>query len=113
MPGNPLDFQQSHYMPSPALTNALDYVYREWNYKPCGFVGYGGVSGGLRAVQMARLHATTLKMMPMVEGVAIPMVASLLDDGGQFGSNELIDASARSLLDELLRWADALRPMRA
>ena len=52
-------------------------------------------------------------MMPMVEGVAIPMVASLLDDGGQFGSNELIDASARSLLDELLRWADALRPMRA
>ena len=101
-----------NYMPSPALTNALDYVYREWNYKPCGFVGYGGVSGGLRAVQMARLHATTLKMMPMVEGVAIPMVASLLDDGGTFGSNELIDASARSLLDELRRWADALRPMR-
>ena len=66
-----------NYMPSPAFSNALDYVYREWNYKPCGFVGYGGVSGGLRAVQMARLHATTLKMMPMVEGVAVPIRVAL------------------------------------
>jgi hypothetical protein len=31
--------------------NALDYVYLEWNCKPAGFVSYGGVSGGLRAVQ--------------------------------------------------------------
>ena len=101
-----------NYCPPPSLVNALDYVYREWNYKPCGFVGYGGVSGGLRAVQMARLHVTTLKMMPMVEGVAIPMVASLLGDDGAFGSNELIDTSARTLLDELLRWTVALKPMR-
>jgi NAD(P)H-dependent FMN reductase len=70
------------------------------------------VSGGLRAVQMERLHVTTLKMMPMVEGVAVPMVASHIDDSGVFGSNELIDASAKTLLDELFRWAEALRPMR-
>lgn len=100
-------------MPPPALTNALDYVYREWNYKPCGFVGYGGVAGGQRAVQVARLHAVSLKMVPLVEGVAVPMVASLLDGSGAFGSNELIDTSARALLDELLRWAGALQPLRA
>jgi len=102
-----------NYMPPPSLVNALDYVSREWGYKPCGFVGYGGVSGGLRAVQIARLHVTTLRMMPMVETVAIPMVASLLSDDGVFGSNELIDASAKSLLDELQRWSAALAPMRA
>ena len=62
---------------------------------------------------MARLQATTLKMMPMVECVAVPMVASLLTEDGSFGSNELIDAWARSLLDELLRKAVALQPMRA
>lgn len=44
---------------------------------------------------MVRLQATTLKMMPMV--------ASLLTEDGSFGSNELIDAWTRSLLDELLR----------
>lgn len=101
-----------NYSPPPALVNALAYVYREWNYKPAGFVGYGGVSGGLRAVQAARLHVTTLKMMPMVECVAIPMVASLIGDDGAFHSNELIDAAARGLLDELRRWTVALKPMR-
>lgn len=102
-----------NYSPPPSLVNALDFVYREWNYKPCGFVSYGGVSGGLRAAQMEKLHVTTLKMMPMVEGVAIPMVARHVSEAGLFSSNELIDASALSLLDELLRWAEALKPMRA
>lgn len=102
-----------NYMPSPAFTNAIDFVYKEWNYKPCGFVSYGGVSGGLRAAQMQRLHVTTVKMMPMMEGVTVPMVASHIDDAGAFGSNELIDASAQTLLDELARWASALKPMRS
>ncbi|HTN12025.1 MAG TPA: NAD(P)H-dependent oxidoreductase [Acetobacteraceae bacterium] len=101
-----------NYNPTPALVNALNYVYREWNYKPCGFVSYGGVSGGLRAVQTAKLLVTTLKMMPMMEGVALPMVASLLADDGAFRSNELIDKSAVTLHDELLRWTLGLKAMR-
>ena len=40
-----------NYSAPPSLVNALDFVYKEWNEKPCGFVGYGGVSGGLRAGQ--------------------------------------------------------------
>jgi NAD(P)H-dependent FMN reductase len=75
-------------------------------------VSYGGVSGGLRAAQMARLHVTTLKMMPMMEGVTVPMIQSHINDSGVFASNELIDASAKALLDELSRWAKALKPMR-
>src|SRR5690625_2525543 len=102
-----------NYGPSPALVNALDFLFHEWNYKPCGFVSYGGVSGGLRAAQMSRLHVTTMKMMPMMEGVTVPMVQSHISDSGTFASNRLIDASAQSLLDELLRWAEALRPLRA
>ncbi|MEO8747680.1 MAG: NAD(P)H-dependent oxidoreductase [Rhodanobacter sp.] len=101
-----------NYCAPPSLVNALDYVYREWNYKPCGFVSYGGVSGGLRAVQTVKLQVTTLKMMPMVEGVMIPMVASLVDDAGVFKSNELIDLSATTLLNELLRWTLGLKAMR-
>ena len=99
-----------NYMPPPTLSNAMDFVYREWNYKPCGFVGYGGVSGGLRSVQIAKLHATTLKLRPLPEGVAVPMVGSLIQDG-VFAANELIDASAKTMLDELLRWAGALKPL--
>jgi NAD(P)H-dependent FMN reductase len=101
-----------NYGPPPSFVNALNYVYREWNYKPCGFVSYGGVSGGLRAVQMEKLLVTTLKMMPMVEGVMVPMIARQLDAEQRFVSNELIDHSAKVLLDELLRWAEGLKAMR-
>src|SRR5947209_7654159 len=31
------------------LKNALDYLHWEWQYKPAGFVSYGGVSAGTRA----------------------------------------------------------------
>jgi NAD(P)H-dependent FMN reductase len=37
-----------------AMKNAIDYVYREWNNKAAGFVGYGSV-GGARAVEHLRL----------------------------------------------------------
>src|SRR5690606_23041194 len=101
-----------NYGPPPSFVNALNYVYKEWNYKPCGFVSYGGVSGGMRAVQLEKQLVTTLKMMPMVEGVAVPMVAQQLDEAGNFRSNELIDDSAQTMLDELFKWATALQPMR-
>lgn len=101
-----------NYGPPPSFVNALNYVYTEWNDKPCAFVSYGGVSGGLRAVQMEKLLVTTLKMMPMVEGVAVPMVGKQLDADGNFISNEYIDHSATAMLDELLRWSEGLRAMR-
>lgn len=102
-----------NYNPTPALVNALNYLHKEWNYKPCGFVSYGGASGGIRAVQTAKLLVTTLKMMPMTEGVMVPMVNNHISDDGIFSSNELIDHSARTMLDELRRWADGLKAMRA
>ena len=101
-----------NFGPSPAFVNALNYVYREWNYKACGFVSYGGVSGGLRSVQMAKQLVTTLKMMPMVEGVAVPMVGQHLDEAGVFVSNPMVDHSAQQMLDELLKWTDALATLR-
>jgi NAD(P)H-dependent FMN reductase len=75
-------------------------------------VSYGGISGGLRAVSIEKQLATTLKMMPMVEGVAVPMVATLLDEHKAFKSNNLIDTSATDMLNELHRWAAALKAMR-
>ena len=37
-----------------ALKNAIDFLYKEWNNKAAGFVGYGG-TGGTRAVEHLRL----------------------------------------------------------
>lgn len=101
-----------NYNPPPSLVNALNYVYREWNYKPCAFVSYGGISGGLRAVQVAKQLVTTLKMMPMVEGVMVPMVAQCLDPKGALVPNAQIEQAAGQMLDELLKWTGALARLR-
>ncbi len=101
-----------NYTLPPALVNALDTVYHEWTYKPVGFVSYGGVSGGIRAVQTAKLMVTAFKMMPMIEAVNIPFFAQLMDNG-VFKSTELHDKAVPVMLDELLRWTNALKVLRA
>ncbi|MFT8246159.1 NADPH-dependent FMN reductase [Roseomonas sp. BN140053] len=101
-----------NYGPPPALLNALNYVYNEWNYKPAGFVSYGGMSGGIRAVLAGKMTLNTLKMVPILEGVAIPMVAQHVANG-IFTPNEIMQSSAKVMLDELFRWTAALKPLRS
>ena len=100
-----------NYSTPPALVNALDTVYHEWTYKPVGFVTYGGISGGLRAMQMTRTMVTAFKMMPMVEAVNIPFYAQQVHDG-VFKANETQEKAVPVMLDELLRWAEALKVLR-
>ncbi len=99
------------YMPPPSYVNALDYLFWEWQYKPVAFVSYGGVSGGLRSAQVARSHASTLKMMPIPEGVAIPSFFAQLKDG-KFEGNDLNAQGVAATLNELHKWSEALAPLR-
>jgi NAD(P)H-dependent FMN reductase len=100
-----------NYGMPPALLNALDYLYHEWAYKPAAFVSYGGASGGMRSVQMAKPVMTTLRMMPIPEGVTLPFFTKSITDG-KFDPGSAPDASLGKMLDELLRWSDALKTMR-
>jgi NAD(P)H-dependent FMN reductase len=101
-----------NYSAPPSLLNALDYLYKEWLYKAAGFVSYGGPAGGARSVAMTKQIVTALKMMPMFEGVGIPLVHQHLKDG-VFTPTELHEKAAATMLDELLRWAEALKALRA
>ncbi len=101
-----------NFSPPPSLVNALNYLYKEWNYKPCGFVSYGGVSGGLRSAQSAKQLITTLKMMPMVEGVMVQMPWELLDEQQNFVAAEVHELSGTAMLEEMAKWAQALKAMR-
>lgn len=101
-----------NYGPPPALLNALNYLSLEWNYAPAGFVSYGGISGGLRAVQVEKQIVTTLKMMPIPEGVPMPMVFPHIENG-VLKPLDIYKTSAATMLDELYKWTDALKPLRA
>jgi NAD(P)H-dependent FMN reductase len=94
------------------LKNALDYLNQEWKYKPAGFVSYGGIAAGTRAAQMIKQVVTTLSMMPIFAAVSIPFVAQFIGAEGQFTPNDVMETAADGMLDELVRVADALRPLR-
>lgn len=97
----------------PSLVNALDYLIHEWAYKPAAFVSYGGVSAGLRGVQIAKQVLTTLKMMPLPEAVSIPFYDQHLDrESGVFDPGEVQARAADVMLAELVRWAEAMRALR-
>lgn len=105
--------EYNHAAP-PALVNALDYLLHEWQHKPVGLVSYGGVSGGLRAVQMLKPILAALKMVPMVEAVPLPFYAQMVDKtSGAFLPGDANEKAAAAMLSELARWDQALRALRS
>jgi NAD(P)H-dependent FMN reductase len=97
----------------PSLVNALDYLAKEWAYKPAAFVSYGGISGGIRSVMMTKSILTTLRMVPIYEAVNIPMFAQQIDrTTGAFNATEVNEKAADAMLTELHKWAAALGTMR-
>jgi NAD(P)H-dependent FMN reductase len=99
-----------NYGAPPSLLNALDFLAKEWHYKPVGFVSYGGVSAGTRSVQMTKQIVTSLRMMPLPEAVSIPFFSQFLKDG-VFTPNTELEKGAQIMLDELNKWATALKPL--
>jgi NAD(P)H-dependent FMN reductase len=95
----------------PTLLNALDFLFHEWAYKPAGFVSYGGQSGGIRAAQMLKQPLIAMKVVGIPESVVIPFVAQLVDNG-TFKGSEALEKAAVTMLDELVRWTDALAALR-
>jgi hypothetical protein len=61
---------------------------------------------------MLKPVVAVLKMVPMVESVPIPSPAQMIDGEGRFRPAESFDRAASAMLDELLRWDTALRPLR-
>ncbi len=100
-----------NFGPPPSLLNALDFLYVEWNYKPVAFVSYGGMSGGMRSVQIIKNTVTTLKMAPIYEAVNIPFFNQQIENG-QFKPKPEQEKAATAMLDELVKWATAMKGMR-
>jgi len=100
-----------NYGMPPALLNAIDYLFQEWAYKPASIVSYGGISGGTRSAQMTKIMLTSLKVMPLPEGVSVPFFMKMIADG-KFVPGELQEKAADAMFDELHRWAVALATLR-
>jgi NAD(P)H-dependent FMN reductase len=100
-----------NYFPSPSFVNAVDYLFHEWTYKVAGLVTYGGPLAGARSAQMEKLLLTSVKVMTIPEGVSVPLVATHIKDG-RFEAPQFLEPAMKAMLDELAKWAGALKPIR-
>lgn len=103
--------EYNHGYPA-ALKFLIDSVYAEWRAKPVAFVSYGGMSGGLRAVEQLR------QIFAELHAVTVRNVVSFANPWETFSSTgELADAdrptrAAAAMLAQLRWWATALRSAR-
>lgn len=104
--------EYNHSYPA-ALKNLIDGHNREWHAKPVGFISYGGISGGLRAVEhlrgvFAELHAVTVR-----DTVSFHNPWGQIDEQGALITDPAADTAAKTLLDQLVWWGETLRAGRA
>ena len=95
-----------------ALKNALDYLHHEWRFKPVGFVSYGGVAAGTRAVQQLKQVVGALQLIPTGTGVNIPFVFGMIEDG-VLHANDVMEQAAAAMLSELETLNGALASLRS
>lgn len=103
--------EYNHSYPAP-LKTVIDWHYTQWRAKPVGFVSYGGMSGGLRAVEhlkqvFAEMHAVTVR-----DSVILPWATKQFDAQGQPVEPGPCAAAATKLLDQLAWFGHALRTAR-
>jgi NAD(P)H-dependent FMN reductase len=95
-----------------AVKNAIDFLNREWRYKPAGICSYGGVSAGARAAEQLIPILTVLKVVPLAEAIPIPFIRQFVDDDGRIEPNEVMEKAAPAMFTELLRYVEAMAVLR-
>jgi NAD(P)H-dependent FMN reductase len=103
--------EYNHGYPA-ALKHAIDLCHREWRNKAVGFVSYGGMAGGLRAVEQLRQVFAELHVATVRDCVSFHLVGGRFDEHGQPYDPDGVNQAATTMLDQLTWWAAALRTAR-
>ena len=106
--------EYNHGYPA-VLKNAFDWTFVEWQRKPVAHVGWGGV-GGARAVEQLRQVAVEFEMAPLRHAVHILpdviIAARQTDDPADTTPFASLEPRLKTLVDDLIWWAAALRTAR-
>lgn len=96
------------------LKTAIDAVPKSaWTAKPVAFVSYGGMSGGLRAVEPLRVVFPEIHAMTIRETVSFHGAHDQFTAEGDPVNAEGVNTAVRLQLDQLEWWALTLREARA
>ncbi|MCK9928305.1 NAD(P)H-dependent oxidoreductase [Frankia sp. Mgl5] len=103
--------EYNHSFPGP-LKTAVDALGRQWHAKPVAFVSYGGMSGGLRAVEALRVVFAELHAVTIRDTVSFHNAWSRFGADGEPLDPGPVNGAATALLDQLCWWGSALRDKR-
>jgi NAD(P)H-dependent FMN reductase len=101
--------EYNHGIPG-ALKNAIDFLFKEWNNKVAGFVGYGS-AGGVRAVEQLRLVMAELKVPTVRSQVQLSLFTDF-ENFTKFKPAPFQEKAANIMLDEVIAWGGALKAFR-
>lgn len=94
-----------------ALKDLLDHLYDEWNRKPFGLVGVGGVSGGLRVIDNLRQVVAGLGAVAVPTHVPVQFIAKELGEDNALDPQKW-DHRFDKLVQETAWYARALKAAR-
>ncbi|MFI7293871.1 NADPH-dependent FMN reductase [Streptomyces sp. NPDC050121] len=104
--------EYNHSFPA-ALKNFIDWHHSQWQAKPVGFVSYGGLAGGIRAVEQLRLVFAELHAMTVRDAVSLHGPWSGLGEDGTPRDAAVCEGAAKGMLGQLTWWGRTLRSARA
>ena len=94
-----------------ALKDVIDSAYTQWARKAVAFISYGGVSGGLRAVEQLRPVFAEVHAVSVRDSVSLSNPWDWLSTG-RGADDARLTKSLGLMLDQLHWWASALRAAR-
>ncbi|MET7329426.1 NAD(P)H-dependent oxidoreductase [Nonomuraea sp. NPDC005650] len=102
--------EYNHSIPG-SLKNAVDFLYAEWTNKAAGFVGYG-VGGAVQAVGHLRDVLSNVGVATVQQQVTLSLFTDF-ENMTDFKPAAVHEDKLGALLDQVLAWGGALRPLRA
>ena len=101
--------EYNHGIPG-ALKNAIDFLYKEWNNKVAGFVGYGS-AGGVRSVEQLRLVMAEMQVATVRAQVQLSLFTDF-ENFSVFKPAPYQEKSVNTMLDQVISWGTALKTLR-
>ncbi|GAB3663693.1 NADPH-dependent FMN reductase [Zhihengliuella somnathii] len=98
-----------NHLPSPALINAVDFLYHEWADKAAGIVSYGGVRGA-RSTEVLRQLLSAVGIAHVQKTVAFALGTDFVD--GTFTPADRAAGALDGMLEQVLTWGRALENTR-
>jgi NAD(P)H-dependent FMN reductase len=100
--------EYNHGLPG-SIKHFIDWHFAEWQDKPVAAIGYGGLGGGIRAIENLRVVMAELRATVIRDSITFNRPWELFAEDGALMAPSEHTTAAGVLLNRLAWWAGTLR----